>query len=193
MPGMNGPEVAEKIRAEQGPNQDVPIIGLTATVSDQDMELAKLSGINHVLRKPFDTDELLTIVEKSVKKESSPRKTKPVENTQPTPEYTLDGLKKMGDDRFVKDMIETFINNTHQNLEKLDQAAVEKNWDQTADVIHKIIAPVRHFKARQLAGFLKEKELAARAGTPLQEKDLKKIHQELLALVDSLQLYLRQT
>jgi HPt (histidine-containing phosphotransfer) domain-containing protein len=132
-------------------------------------------------------------VEKSVKKESSPRKTKPVENTQPTPEYTLDGLKKMGDDRFVKDMIETFINNTHQNLEKLDQAAVEKNWDQTADVIHKIIAPVRHFKARQLAGFLKEKELAARAGTPLQEKDLKKIHQELLALVDSLQLYLRQT
>jgi CheY-like chemotaxis protein len=50
MPGMNGPEVAEKIRAEQGPNQDVPIIGLTATVSDQDMELAKLSGINHVLR-----------------------------------------------------------------------------------------------------------------------------------------------
>ena len=71
MPEMNGPEVAEKIRKENGPNRDIPIIGLTATVSDQDMKQAANSGINQVLRKPFDTNELLKLIAASKPRKNS--------------------------------------------------------------------------------------------------------------------------
>ncbi|KAJ1380041.1 CheY-like superfamily, partial [Ochromonadaceae sp. CCMP2298] len=64
MPKLNGPEVSEKIRSEDGPNKNTPIIGLTATITNQDMKTAKDSGIDHVLRKPFDVDELLSVMEK---------------------------------------------------------------------------------------------------------------------------------
>lgn len=190
MPKMNGPEIAEKIKNEGQLNFETPIIGLTATVSDQDMAMAKNSGIDHVLRKPFDADELLSIMDNQL----AGKKNQPTpEQTTRTPLFTLEALNKMGDEVFVKDMIETFIRSTNQNLGFLEKEIANKNWEKTADIIHKIIAPVRHLKAQPLVDLLKENELSARAGNPINDANQKKINQELLSLVDSLQLYLRQT
>ncbi|MEQ9285310.1 MAG: ATP-binding protein [Cyclobacteriaceae bacterium] len=190
MPKMNGPEIAEKIKNEGQLNFETPIIGLTATVSDQDMAMAKNSGIDHVLRKPFDADELLSIMDNQL----AGKKNQPTpEQTTRTPLFTLEALNKMGDEVFVKDMIETFIRSTNQNLCFLEKEIANKNWEKTADIIHKIIAPVRHLKAQPLVDLLKENELSARAGNPINDANQKKINQELLSLVDSLQLYLRQT
>lgn len=190
MPKMNGPEIAEKIKNEGQLNFETPIIGLTATVSDQDMAMAKNSGIDHVLRKPFDADELLSIMDNQL----AGKKNQPIpgQNIR-TPLFTLEALNKMGDEVFVKDMIETFIRSTNQNLAFLEKEIANKNWEKTADIIHKIIAPVRHLKAQPLVDLLKENELSARAGNPINDANQKKINQELLSLVDSLQLYLRQT
>lgn len=186
MPKMNGPDIAEKIRAENGINSEIPIIGLTATVSDQDMRMATKSGINHVLRKPFDAEELLTLIEKELTSE-------PINSVSKSKlEFNLDSLNKMGDEAFVKEMIETFINSTTQNLELLNSEIETENWEKSADIIHKIIAPARHFKANRLVSLLKKNELSARAGNPINKELQNKINQELLSLVASLQLYLRQ-
>jgi len=189
MPKMTGPEIAEKIRAEKRINCEIPIIGLTATVSDQDMPMATKSGINHVLRKPFDAEELLTLMEKELTEEPE----NSVIESNSKPEFNLDSLEKMGDEAFVKEMIETFISSTTQNLDLLNSEIETEYWEKSADIIHKIIAPARHFKANSLVSLLKKIELSARAGNRINKEQLDKINQELLSLVASLQLYLRQT
>lgn len=189
MPEMDGPEVAEKIKKEKGPNNETPIIGLTATVSDQDMQMAKKSGIIHVLRKPFDTDELLHLMSsKNISSELKNTEAVNIEDVQ----FDLEGLKKMGDESFVVDMVETFISSTKENLRQLDQHVSEKNWNEAGEVLHKIIAPARHLKAEELVALLKEYELSARAGKSIPIKAYENIKSSTLNLIDSLQLHLQK-
>ncbi|SNT16998.1 Signal transduction histidine kinase [Ekhidna lutea] len=186
MPKMTGPQVAEKIRSELNKNHTTPIIGLTATVSDHDMKMAKESGISEVLRKPFDTDELLNIIKNSYTLDEQ------ASNTPSPQPFDLKSLKNMGDDEFVKDMVETFISSTKENLRELDKCYNQKDWQQTAEVLHKIIAPARHLKAESLVKILKSHELEARDGKAISSLEYEKIKSSIQALVDSLQLHLHQ-
>ncbi|WP_424962080.1 ATP-binding protein [Ekhidna sp.] len=187
MPEMDGPVVAEKIRKENKKNAETPIIGLTATVSDSDMKQALSAGINRVLRKPFDTDELLALM-----KENQPSNTKFEEMASENTVFSLDGLSKMGDEVFVKDMIETFISSTKENLRVLDKSVDEEDWENAAEVLHKIIAPARHLKAEQVVNLLKKHELRARDGHPIPQEEFKSIKTSTKELVKALQLHLQK-
>ncbi len=59
MPGMNGLEVARRIRALPPPAGRVPIIALTANVSADDQQMCREAGMNGVLDKPVALPELL--------------------------------------------------------------------------------------------------------------------------------------
>ncbi|WP_420576040.1 ATP-binding protein [Ekhidna sp.] len=189
MPEMDGPQVAEKIRKENKRNAETPIIGLTATVSDADMRNAKSSGINQVLRKPFDTDELLGLMNEAIPSDSRKSKDMEIDNNA---SFNLEGLSKMGDPSFVTDMIETFITSTNENLRLLDQHAGNENWQDAAEVLHKIIAPARHLKADQVVSLLKKHELSARDGHPIPKDEYKDIKKSTKELVEALQLHLRK-
>lgn len=188
MPELNGPEIAEKIRKEGGLNKDTPIIGLTATVSDQDMKLAQNSGINDVLRKPFDTNELLNLMNGSTHHTKSK-----TDMESSNVNFNLNGLNKMGDEAFVKDMIETFITSTQSNLDELSKHYKDRNWPEAAEVLHKIIAPARHFKAEEVVDLLKKHELGAREGQSIDSDQYEKIKSSTKKLVEALQLHLQKT
>lgn len=188
MPEMDGPVVAEKIRKENKKNAETPIIGLTATVSDSDMKQAISAGINRVLRKPFDTDELIALM-----KENQPSDTKFEEMASDNTAFSLDGLSKMGDEVFVKDMVETFISSTKENLLVLDKSVAEEDWENAAEVLHKIIAPARHLKAEQVVNLLKKHELRARDGHPIPQEEFESIKTSTRELVEALQLHLQKT
>ena len=185
MPEMDGPEVAEKIRKENKKNAETPIIGLTATVTDSDMKKAISVGINRVLRKPFDTDELIALM-----KENQPSDTKFEEMASSNTAFSLDGLSKMGDEVFVKEMIETFIASTKENLRVLDKSVNDEDWENAAEVLHKIIAPARHLKAEQVVNLLKKHELRARDGHPIPQEEFESIKTSTKELVEALQLHL---
>lgn len=189
MPEMDGPQVAEKIRKENNRNAETPIIGLTATVSDTDMRNAKSSGINQVLRKPFDTDELLGLMN-----EALPFKSRKSDNmeTDTNALFSLEGLSKMGDHSFVTDMIETFITSTRENLRLLDENVDKGNWKDAAEVLHKIIAPARHLKAEQVVNLLKKNELSARDGHSIPKEEYENIKKQTIELVEALQLHLQK-
>ncbi|MEP0984424.1 ATP-binding protein [Ekhidna sp.] len=191
MPHLNGPEVAEKIRNIGKLNVDTPIVGLTATVSDQDMKMAKNSGIDHVLRKPFDTQELLEII----KEYQATIASKEVDKNQDYNRdnmYDLSALSKMGDEDFVRDMIETFISSTTENLKELEQHYQNEDWRNIGEVLHKIIAPARHLKANDLVTQLKKNEISAREGNPISLDEYETIKSSTLKLVNSLQLDLQK-
>lgn len=61
MPGMNGDQVARRIRAPRSPvrNRRVPILGTTADVVAERIEAYRRAGMDRVLPKPFRMQRLL--------------------------------------------------------------------------------------------------------------------------------------
>ncbi|MEM9495210.1 MAG: response regulator [Pseudomonadota bacterium] len=64
MPGMNGVETCSKIRKMSKPISTTPIIALTASDSDIDRETCRDAGMDDFITKPFDRDDLETILSK---------------------------------------------------------------------------------------------------------------------------------
>jgi CheY-like chemotaxis protein len=62
MPGLTGFEIARQLRDELG--RDCPLlVAITAWAQASAKELGRLVGFNHYLIKPFDTAELLALLE----------------------------------------------------------------------------------------------------------------------------------
>jgi two-component system cell cycle response regulator CpdR len=68
MPGMDGIELAGKAR-EIAPH--MPIIMITANISQEIHRQAKEAGIAEVFCKPFDLDEILAMVKKKMAEEKN--------------------------------------------------------------------------------------------------------------------------
>ncbi len=61
LPGLSGLEVSQQIRADSNnPNQDTPIIALTASVRDEDRQRYQQAGLQDVVAKPVRKPDLLT-------------------------------------------------------------------------------------------------------------------------------------
>ncbi|PJJ79424.1 hybrid sensor histidine kinase/response regulator [Mucilaginibacter auburnensis] len=67
MPEMNGYQTAKKIRLDfDEPKRSIPIISLSAASFDHEQQEAIASGMNDVLGKPFQPDQLHRMIEKLV-------------------------------------------------------------------------------------------------------------------------------
>ena len=69
---------------------------------------------------------------------------------------------------FFREMVGLFLKNTSEGLDLLSGYIGEEQWEEAADMAHKISSPCRHLKADRLYGLLKEAEQRLRApGRPL--------------------------
>jgi len=62
MPVLDGLEATRRIRAEPGPNRDVPIVALTANVLDSQKQACMAAGMSGHIPKPIDARALLGAV-----------------------------------------------------------------------------------------------------------------------------------
>ena len=62
MPRMGGLEATERLRRAAGPNRDVPVIALTASVTPGDVALCQGAGMNAFVMKPVDAGELFAAI-----------------------------------------------------------------------------------------------------------------------------------
>ncbi len=69
MPGMNGYEICEKVKADEK-LKNLPVMMLTTKAQDKDIELAQASGADLYMTKPFDPDELTGKVRKFFEKKN---------------------------------------------------------------------------------------------------------------------------
>jgi hypothetical protein len=67
MPNLGGIDATSQIRMIQA-FKDLPIIGLSASIGEDDREKSVRSGMNDYLVKPFELDELAKIIMKHIKK-----------------------------------------------------------------------------------------------------------------------------
>ena len=64
MPGMDGMQVASKIRTMKTKKRDTPIVAMTANADLEEAKRFYAVGINDVLAKPFNKAELLNCIKK---------------------------------------------------------------------------------------------------------------------------------
>ncbi|WP_420318168.1 response regulator [Ekhidna sp.] len=64
MPIMDGMECAEKIRAMDGNNKDIPIIAITGNANNYTMDDFEAVGINAFIPKPLNYDSLVEMVKR---------------------------------------------------------------------------------------------------------------------------------
>ena len=65
MPDLDGAEVVRRLRAQfPEPMRSVPVLGLTANLAADALTACKTAGMNEVMGKPFDRQQLLQILQK---------------------------------------------------------------------------------------------------------------------------------
>lgn len=66
MPILSGIEASKIIRQNSKKNKDTPIIAVTADISDQTIEECRNAGMNEIVSKPFNLEELIQAINKFV-------------------------------------------------------------------------------------------------------------------------------
>jgi CheY-like chemotaxis protein/HPt (histidine-containing phosphotransfer) domain-containing protein len=172
MPVLNGIEAAIEIRKSEGKTSRVPILALSAAVTEEDKKKYSDAGMNGFVAKPFSEDEIIGEISKVVSKKQTIKEVqqinKPVaEEKKSTPssiELDFTELRKISnqDVKFYKDMLQTFISGTEEGMKKIDENLKVENWDSVAEFAHRISAPCRHLSALNLHSQLKEIEKRCR-------------------------------
>jgi len=153
MPGLSGLDATKQIRAHDGTNQEIPIIALTAGSSDKEKEAIRAAGMNDVLLKPFSQADLMQMLGKYL---GEP-------NTRHVPGPDLTDLRNLsnGDDAFIIQMLEIFINNNRNDFSALEEACSLFDFAKIKSLSHKMIPPCRHLGFNGVVDQLRKLESAA--------------------------------
>ncbi len=165
MPELGGIKATEIIRHLQNPKKSsVPVILLTAAASEEMMLKAKTAGITDFLNKPFKENDLYKLLIKHIENTHINSKKKdpeiPFKGENKRGRYNLDPLYRMAnnDKNFVSEMTEIFIRTTREGIKEIKKAAASKNWENVADIAHRIASPARHIEAMDLLKLIKQIE-----------------------------------
>lgn len=168
MPGMNGWEVAEQVRQQYGPNQKTAMIALTATVSEVEKQKSIDAGFNRILRKPFEEARLIRLIARLTKTKKSEKLTKGQEKKNEkaaTLKIDFSSLSKMGDEAFVREMIEVFLKSSKEGVDKLQTGLEKEDRAAIRNEVHKMLPPSRHLKITALVEVLEKLHSSALTAT----------------------------
>jgi signal transduction histidine kinase/CheY-like chemotaxis protein len=150
MPEMNGHELRQKM-GEMETLDQIPVVGLTATLNPEKREQMLKSGWAEVLTKPVNPDELRGILYHIYKDHNM--------GTE-LDEADFKSLQKLtnNNDSFYKELLQTFVSSTEKGLLKMKELVQTENWSETSELAHQLAAPFKHFGANNCYTTLKEIE-----------------------------------
>jgi len=165
MPGIDGLKATKFIREElKISGSDMPVVGISAACTNEDRLKYEKAGMNTFLPKPFTEAMLLTTLQSVIRKNGSAGDAIGVSDElvarSGTEKINLQNLYHIsgGDERFVKQMLETFIETTRKGLDEMNKAVETGQWETVAGLAHKISPPCRHIGAEDLYRCLKKIE-----------------------------------
>ena len=141
MPVMDGYEATSNIRKGlKPPKSNVPIIALTANAIKGDNEKCLEVGMNDYLSKPFQPEDLFKMLSKYAQGQSLESTSADLVNNIETGVTDLTYLSNVcgGDKVFIREMIETFIQNTPPAINEMQKWINQKDWNKVGDIAHKL-------------------------------------------------------
>jgi CheY-like chemotaxis protein len=160
MPSMSGVELCHILRGKYDPA--TKLVALTAHVLPQEQQELLKEGFDAVLPKPFREQELLSLFGVVSYPENSI-------TTDIYEEIDLTVLKKMtqGDEGLFQSILAQFIDETENDLKKLDADFKQLNPKIVRDVVHKLAGRIGQVGALSLSSKLRDIENNLVNGTPL--------------------------
>ena len=138
MPNMDGYEATINIRNTKNPNQNTPIIALTASAMLDQKNKAVSTGMNDFITKPFAPNNLLSVIQKYVRNNSI--KIEEIVENMNHPLIDQNRLHELyGDDKeYAADMIQTFLEEVVPDFSIIDELIVSNDKNSLVQHIHKL-------------------------------------------------------
>jgi CheY-like chemotaxis protein len=177
MPQLDGLTSTVFIRKElKRSEEELPVIGISATHTAEDIQKYRKVGMNTFLAKPFTEKMLFDVMSALMKVDhNEPEPTAVQEKPVINEDIDLSDLYHLAnnDKPFIRTMLEQFIESTERGLKEISESVEKGEIKKAADTAHKISAPCRHVGAKVLYSYLKsiEKYNGQNDGLP----ELKKI------------------
>lgn len=163
MPEMNGYEATQVIRQQLKIN--IPIIAMTAHAMASERERCLQLGMNDYISKPFKKDELYEKIIDAV--EEAGKVTNGDIKADKVPTLNLAYIKKLavGNDAFVREILQIFTEDTPLELERLNSAIKQKDYEVIKDTAHRMKSSLKLVGLEKIAPhFSKLEALAAENG-----------------------------
>ncbi|WP_107851512.1 response regulator [Oceanimonas marisflavi] len=172
MPQMDGLEATRRLRTQQSTAR-VPILALTANVSQQDVDRCLAAGMDDFIPKPINGEQLLATLARHLPATGQPAEAAAPAPKQPSAEEHQNALplldhavvdtlhQAMGAERFPATM-QLFIDENQQRLTRLQQAIDQQQFESATLQAHTIKGCAGTFGAPRLQEWAKDMEAACR-------------------------------
>ncbi|KAF2331093.1 hybrid sensor histidine kinase/response regulator [Flavobacterium ginsenosidimutans] len=161
MPEIDGFLFLEKLRElPETIFKNQPVIALTGR-TDLDLSVYKNAGFTTVVKKPYSPKILLETIQHILDHEEVPAtEFKETENNHSSQMYSLDTLKDfLGQDELaLKEVLNSFIDTSIENLGFLKTAVQEKNHEEIKSIAHRIAPMFKQIQANEIGELLKNLE-----------------------------------
>jgi signal transduction histidine kinase/DNA-binding response OmpR family regulator len=146
MPLMDGRETTEKIRALGGYYKTIPIIALTALVFEEENEKNIKSGMNDMINKPIEVNQIVEVLSKYIVPREKNIKTKEIQNNQST-ETTIqikgirvkEGVSRlMGNEKLYKDLLNSFCLKNKDVVKTIKKNLETEDFKSNLLIVHTI-------------------------------------------------------
>jgi len=178
MPGMGGLEATRRIREhDKKSKKDVPIIAITASVLDRDIEECKQAGMDGFIAKPFTYDELYNSFKEFIKNGRSSNTTA---QSNDSSGIDLKNLYELtgGDEDLLKEIMELFLDQTPGLMSNVVSHFKSKEYDQVKEFSHTLKPTFTYVGMEKATELAEQIELLAGENNP-DTKKLEKLINEL--------------
>jgi len=178
MPVMDGFEATRRIRALAGTVANIPIVALTASVLEQDVEACRAAGMDDFVAKPIDRDALLAAVERWVRPKTV-ESAGPLREAPVVPPVILDAEKLAHVEDLVgheelHTLMDTFLSELNQRLSAIMAPGAERGTMERD--AHALISLAGNLGLMELSSCSRSLTDACRSG---ELADIRKLVQEL--------------
>jgi len=143
MPGMGGLAATRKIRKSSDPKiSPLPIIAITASVLDRDVQECKDAGMDDFIAKPFTYNNLVSTITAVIQENSGQKTTfdklDEIEKKESERVTNLEMLKEMtgGDSDMMKEMVGVFLDKTPSMIDELVNHHENAEYEKMSRVAH---------------------------------------------------------
>ncbi len=164
MPEMDGFEATMMIRSSESQFEGtregtrVPVIAMTARISEENREKCKEAGMDDYINKPFGTEELGNILNRWLPcaVNSAPLEGKIID--------TIRSVKKNGKSELLNEVLRSYIDSTPELLKKLQDAVAGNDAETMHETAHPFKSASGNMGALHLAELCREMESIGQAG-----------------------------
>lgn len=197
MPGMDGLTATKLIRAHYAPEKQPKIIALTAETSMEGKERFLSAGMNGMLTKPVDIDELVAVLNKITNTKQPEEVENHLDNkASAISDYPILEISVIGDfmtlmaedgQDSARHLIDLYKKDTPELIKKIELATNRKNLTEVQKLIHTIKGSSSQIGARRMEQFcIRLEGLLKRSGIEPFGTFVSGIKQEYSVLVEAL-------